>query len=101
MAGTDPPKTITLEVPEPVAGEALCRRLRQHIEANEYAEIVVCDLTRITRPDAAVIDALARVQLTARRLGRTVLYRHARPDVRALLDLAGLAQVLDLGEAEG
>ena len=98
MPGTDPPRTITLEVPEPVVGQALCQRLRERIEANEFAEIVVCDLTRITRPDASVIDALARVQLTARRLGRTVLYRHARPEVRALLDLAGLAQVLDLGD---
>ena len=32
------------------------------IEANEFAEVVVCDLTRITRPDAAVIDALARAR---------------------------------------
>lgn len=86
-----------LEVPEPVEGQALCLRLRQHIEANESAEIVICDLGRITTPDAAVIDALARVQLTARRLGRTVLYRSASPFVRSLLDLAGLEQVIDVG----
>lgn len=85
-----------LEVPEPVEGEALCRQLREHIEADEFAEVVVCDLGRITTPDAAVIDALARVQLTARRLGRTVLYRSASPFVRSLLDLAGLEQVLDV-----
>lgn len=86
-----------LEVPEPVEGQALCLRLRQRIEANESAEIVICDLGRITTPDAAVIDALARVQLTARRLGRTVLYRSASPFVRSLLDLAGLEQVIDVG----
>jgi ABC-type transporter Mla MlaB component len=95
-------KTITLEVPEPVEGEALCLRLRARIEEEVGAERVICDLTRITRPDAGVIDALARVQLTAARLGVTVLYRHAHPDVRALLDLAGLSQVLALvDEAEG
>jgi len=51
---------------------------------------------RKDQPVAAIIDALARVQLTARRLGRTVLYRSASPFVRGLLDLAGLQQVLDV-----
>jgi anti-anti-sigma regulatory factor len=95
-------RTITLLVPEPIEGTALCQRLRQRIEAHGDADLVICDLTRIRHPDAAVIDALARVQLTARRLGCTVRYRHAHPDVRALLELAGLGQVLDLlDELEG
>ena len=89
-------RTIVLEVPEPVEGEALCLRLREHIEANDFAEVVICDLARVRTPDAAIIDALARVQLTAKRLGRTVLYRSASPFVRSLLDLAGLEQVLDV-----
>jgi anti-anti-sigma regulatory factor len=96
------PRTITVVVPTPVEGEALCRRIRERIEEHAGAELVICDLTHIRRPDAAVIDALARVELTARRLGCTVLYRHAHPDVRSLLDLAGLRQVLELlDESEG
>jgi ABC-type transporter Mla MlaB component len=102
VATGEHPRTITLEVPEPVVGEALCQRLRARIEEDEFAEVVICDLTRITRPDAAVIDALARVQLTALRLGVTVLYRHASAEVRELLHLAGLSHVLALvDEAEG
>jgi anti-anti-sigma regulatory factor len=102
VTGSEHLRLITLEVPEPVVGEALCLRLRARIEENEFAELVVCDLTRITRPDAAVIEALARVQLTALRLGVTVVYRHTSPEVRELLDLAGLSQVLALvDEAEG
>jgi anti-anti-sigma regulatory factor len=68
---------------------------------DEHRDVLICDLTGIRRPDASLIDLLARVQLTARRLGWTVLVRHAHPDVRALLHLAGLSQVLDLdGEVE-
>ena len=96
------PTSITLTVPEPVEGVALCQRLRERIETHGTPAVVICDLTRIRRPDASVIDALARVQLTARRLGCTVRYRHAHPDVRALLVLAGLSDVLDLDrEVEG
>ncbi|HUS60681.1 MAG TPA: STAS domain-containing protein [Acidimicrobiales bacterium] len=88
-------------MPEPVGGEALCQRLRERIEALGTPGVVICDLTSIQVPDATVIDALARVQLTAQRLGCSVRYRHAHPDVRALLHLAGLSQVLDLdGEIE-
>ena len=41
-----------------------------------------------------MIDALARIQLTARRLGRSIELRHARPEIRELVRLAGLADVL-------
>src|SRR5882762_7878198 len=45
---------------------ALCTRLRAALEASD-ALFVVCDVGELTKPDAVTIDALARLQLTARR----------------------------------
>jgi hypothetical protein len=46
------------------------------------------------RRGPGVIDVLARMQLTARRLGRSIRLRHACPEVQELLRLAGLADVM-------
>jgi len=40
------------------------------------------------------IDLLARAQLEARRLGFTIVLRDVPPDVRELIGLAGLDEVL-------
>ena len=54
------------------------------------------------RVDLRAIDALARLQLKARRQGCTVWLRHACPDLIELLELVGLAGVLQVSrEAEG
>jgi hypothetical protein len=45
------------------------------------------------RPDLAVVDDLTRVQLEARRRGYAVRLRDVCPDLRQLLDLAGLIDV--------
>jgi anti-anti-sigma regulatory factor len=44
--------------------------------------------------DLALVDALARLQLAARRHGLSVRIRDASDDLRALIELAGLAGVL-------
>jgi anti-anti-sigma regulatory factor len=54
---------------------------------------IVCDLSSLA-PDAATIDALARLQLTAKRLGCECRLRHASTELRDLLVFAGLADVL-------
>lgn len=51
------------------------------------------------RVDLGAVNALARLQLEARRQGCTVWLRHACPDLIELLELAGLLQVV--GQAEG
>jgi hypothetical protein len=54
-------------------------------------------------PDAAAIDTLARLQLTARRLGLELRLRHASNELQDLLAFAGLREVLRLeagGQAE-
>jgi hypothetical protein len=56
--------------------------------------MLVVDVDSLTRPDLALIDALARLQLAARRLGGTIRIRNASKDLEGLLALAGLDQVL-------
>ena len=46
------------------------------------------------RPDLALVDALARLQLAARRLGCSVRLRDPCQELRELLDLVGLADVV-------
>jgi hypothetical protein len=45
-------------------------------------------------PDLALVEALARLQLTARRRGAQVSLRNVSDELRALLELVGLADVL-------
>ena len=52
-----------------------------------------CDVARLEDPDMGTVDALARMALAARRLGRNVELRHARPDLLELLVLAGLDEL--------
>jgi STAS domain len=66
---------------------------------------VVCDVGGLLHPDLRAVEALARLRLRVLRAGRTLELRHARPDLRALIDLLGLAEVLPLrvevvGQAE-
>ena len=67
--------------------------------------VLVVDVDCVTRPDLAVVDALARLQLAARRLGGTIRIRNASKELRGLLVFAGLADVLpgcdDLGLEPG
>ena len=63
---------------------------------------LVCDVGALV-PDAAAIDALARLQLHARRLGAEIRLRHASRELQELLDFAGLGDVLRVeagGQAE-
>src|SRR5262249_60678007 len=55
---------------------------------------LVCDLSALDDADLETIDLLARLQLAARRHGRTLRLVHAQPAVRELVALAGLCLVL-------
>ena len=72
---------------------AVCERARAELERSG-AEVLVCDVAALTHPDAGTIEALARLQLTARRLGRRMHLRDPSPELAGLLDLFGLADVL-------
>jgi len=56
------------------------------------------DRAALVDPDAATVDALARLQLTARRLGRRLQLRWACQDLQALLAMMGLSEVLPCGD---
>ena len=54
---------------------------------------IVCDVGALA-PDAAAVDALARLQLSARRLGHEILLRDASTELQELLEFVGLHDVL-------
>jgi hypothetical protein len=63
---------------------------------------IVCDVGALP-PDVEAVDALARLQLSARRLGLEVRLRHASSELQDLLVFAGLREVLRVepgGQAE-
>ena len=47
------------------------------------------------RPDASTLDALCRLALDARRSGYRIRLLRASPELRELIELAGLTDVLD------
>jgi ABC-type transporter Mla MlaB component len=79
---------------------ALCERVRVLLEGSD-AKLVVCDVGALVDPDAVIVDALARLQLAARRLGRRICLRHACVELQGLLALMGLGEVLPCGATSG
>ncbi|MCZ4118251.1 STAS domain-containing protein [Streptomyces sp. H39-S7] len=73
----------------------LCARLRDRLHGGEPGW-VTCDVAALTDPDATTVEALARLQLTARRLGSRIRLRNACGRLLGLLTLAGLRDVLPL-----
>ncbi len=64
------------------------------------ARTIVCDVRALAAPDVGAIDALARLQLAARRLGLELRLRHASAELLGLVELAGLSEALGV-EAAG
>jgi ABC-type transporter Mla MlaB component len=66
------------------------------------ARTIVCDVAHLAA-DGEALDALARLQLHARRRGHEIRLRRASHELRQLLELAGLGDVLRVepgGQAE-
>ena len=90
-----------LVIEEPIALGDVAAQLRALLLAHADADEVVCDVGALTRIDASTVDALARLQLTARRLGRRVRLRNAPPRLRELLAFFGLSDAVPLVEPVG
>jgi hypothetical protein len=60
----------------------------------ERSSLIVCDASALVDPDLGTIDALARLQLRARRIGCEIRLRHTSRELAELLAFAGLAEVL-------
>ena len=71
----------------------LCASLRMQIE-HSGAALAVCELHALPRPDAVTVHTLARLQLTAGRLGCSMLLRNASPELCDLIDFMGLAHTI-------
>ena len=70
----------------------LCERVCALLAATRPA-VAFCDV-RGVEPDAVTVDALARLQLAARRSGCQVRLRGASEPLLALVSFTGLADVL-------
>jgi hypothetical protein len=98
------PTTVAFAVAGPIARAdlpAICGRVAALLEATG-ADVALCDVGLLPA-DAVAVDALARIQLAARRMGRDVVLRQATGDLRGLVALVGLAGVLRIepgGQAE-
>ena len=77
--------------PEDLPG--LVTRARSLLKADEHRRIV-CDVGGLVEPDAATVDALARLQLAARRRGREVSLLGASERLRDLLSFCGLNEAI-------
>jgi ABC-type transporter Mla MlaB component len=79
---------------------ALCSHLRTLIGARDGPGTdVVCDVRGLAA-DVAGVETLARLALTARRLGCSISLRDASDELVRLLAFCGLRGVLPLGRLE-
>jgi ABC-type transporter Mla MlaB component len=72
---------------------ALCERARRLLAGCD-AGPVSCDVDALADPDAVTLDALARLQLTALRLGYRVELQRVPGQLVELLVLSGMSGVL-------
>jgi hypothetical protein len=75
----------------------LCARLRASL-VTEPAEVAFCDVDELVEPDLLTVDALARLQLAARRLGCGMRLRDAPPELHGLVAFAGLDEAVPSAE---
>ena len=75
----------------------LCERARPQLERCED-DPIECDVGGLAGPDAVTVEALARLQLTALRLGRRLRFRDACGELRHLVAFVGLERCLPCDE---
>ena len=93
------PQTVTFAVRGPIARAdlpGLCKRVCAVLETS--CSTVLCDVASVPC-DAVTVDALARLQLAARRHGCQVRLLNCSAELRNLVVFMGLADVLPDGDA--
>ncbi len=93
--GVPAPATLTFAIAGPIARSdlpGLCERVCA-LFSESKAEVAVCEV-RGVQVDAVTVDALARLQLAARRHGCTVRICGASAELFELLRFMGLTDVL-------
>jgi ABC-type transporter Mla MlaB component len=89
------PKPLAFAVEGPIARAdlpGLCARICALLEESG-ASLAFCDVLGL-EPDAVAVDALAQLQLAARRHGCRVRLRRASAEMRELVAFMGLDDVL-------
>jgi ABC-type transporter Mla MlaB component len=89
------PRTISFTVHGPISRAdlpGLCERVCGLLREGS-ADVVLCDVSGV-EPDSVTVDALARLQLTARRNGCRVRLRDASRELLDLVAFMGLRDVL-------
>ncbi len=89
------PVQLAFEIRGPIASTdlpGLCERVCRLL-AESRAEVAVCDVCGV-EPNVVTVEALARLQLAARRRGCSVRLRHASDELRDLVAFLGLTHVL-------
>jgi len=89
------PQTIDFAITGPIARSdllGLCDRVCALLRESR-PRVALCDV-RGVEPDAVTVDALARLQVAARRHECTVRLRHASAELLELVAFMGLADVL-------
>ena len=88
------PHEVAFSISGPIARAdlpGLCDRVCAVLATS--GEVVACEVSSVD-PDAVTVDALARLQLAARRRGCCVELRSASDDLLELVELMGLTNVL-------
>ncbi len=92
---TPAPRTIAFAIEGPIARTdlpGLCARVCELLQTSN-AGIALCDVSGID-VDAVTVDALARLQLGARRSACQVRLCNASDELRELVEFMGLRDVL-------
>jgi ABC-type transporter Mla MlaB component len=93
------PRTLAFAIRGPIAQAdlpGLCDRVCALL-AGSAALTATCDVEGIV-PDAVTVDALAKLQLAARRRGCRITLENASPELCGLVAFMGLTEVL-VGES--
>ena len=89
------PQIVDFAITGPIARAdlpGLCDRVCALLSESR-ANVAVCDV-RGVEPDAVTVDALARLQIAARRHACVVRLRHASAELLEIVAFMGLADVL-------
>jgi ABC-type transporter Mla MlaB component len=89
------PQTVAFAIYGPITRAdlpGLCDRVCALLDKSR-ADVALCDVTGV-EPDAVTVDALARLQLAARRKHCQVRLRHPSDELLELLAFMGLRDVL-------
>jgi ABC-type transporter Mla MlaB component len=93
--GTHEPGIVSVTIASPIGRSDLPGLLARVCELLERsgAKVALCDVSDAPA-DALTVDALARLQLVARRKGCQIRLSHASSELLALLAFTGLKDVL-------